>query len=131
MASERVEFVYTGGGLPKKRTWSEIEALVAHVSVPPSVTVIEAGAFQNCTTLREVELCDGLRRIKSEAFRGCSSLERIVIPSTVEVIERRAFMNCSRLVEVELWSGLTQIEDEAFYDANLLSASLSHQVSKK
>ena len=54
-----------------------------------------------------------------------------MIPSTVEVIERRTFMNCSRLVEVELWSGLRQIEDEAFYDAILLSASLSHQVSKK
>ena len=120
MASERVEFVYTGGGLPKKRTWSEIEALVTHVSVPPSVTVIEAGAFQNCTTLREVELCDGLRRIKSEAFRGCSSLERIMIPSTVEVIERHAFMNCTRLAQVKLLSGLRQIEEKAFNECNSL-----------
>jgi hypothetical protein len=93
MASERVEVVYTGGGPPDSET-AEGEAWqsVTHVRISPSVEAIEAGAFQDCQLLRVVDLCGGkLRHIEMEAFRNCTSLERIRIPSTVEAVGSYAF----------------------------------------
>ena len=122
MASERVEFVYTGGGSPESET-AEGEAWrsVTHVRISPSVEAIEAGAFRDCILLREVDLCGGkLRRIEDEAFMNCTSLERIHIPSTVEVFGRNAFINSTRLAELELSKGLKEIQSEAFHGCKSL-----------
>ncbi len=62
------------------------------------------GAFACCTTLEEVELCDGISEIGYAAFMYCSSLKKLTIgnvPSPIEVgIE--AFAACGELSEVYL-----------------------------
>ncbi len=55
---------------------------------------------------------EGLERISSEAFYGCTSLEQISIPSSVKVIK-----NCTQLMNVELREeGLERISSEAFWN---------------
>lgn len=120
MSSERVECFYTGGGGPPKKNKSESKAWrkVTHVRVSPTVAAIDTGAFSNCRSLREVELCDDglLRIIEFESFLSCKNLERMKIPSSVEVIGRNAFIHCERLAELELCVGLKQIEQKAFHN---------------
>ena len=83
MAEEsNTEFVYTEGVV--------VPHDVVRVRVHPSVTVIPHGKFQNCTQLKEVELCDGLLEIGGSAF-AFTSIKRINIPSTVKTIGRCAF----------------------------------------
>lgn len=70
------------------------------VSIPASVTAIERCAFDNCSSLQELELVDGLQSIGSQAFYGCSKLPSVVIPSTVTAIQPTAFTACKSMVEM-------------------------------
>jgi hypothetical protein len=69
--------------------------------------------FIGCSKLMNVELCEGLEIIDSEAFEDCSSLERIIIPSTVNFIAGDAFEGCERLVAIEFCEEIEQFVNEA------------------
>jgi hypothetical protein len=101
-------FLYTG------QSREEIPGDITHVKMDPSVKEIHEGAFNECGQLINVELCEGLERIKSQAFENCRSLQCIVIPSTVKVIGEDAFHGFRQLINVELNEGLERIDDRAF-----------------
>ena len=100
---------------------------------------IYCGAFQNCTSLKEIELPDSLLEIDYDAFRGCTSLsevtfgdslttigtstfmgtavETIYIPANVTTIGASAFRNCYDLTTVTFDENcaITEINSELFY----------------
>lgn len=57
---------------------------------------IGEGAFQGCSSLKEVSLNDGLETISSLAFAMCDNLKSITIPSSVTTIESGAFMGIEK-----------------------------------
>ncbi|MBP5621724.1 MAG: leucine-rich repeat domain-containing protein [Thermoguttaceae bacterium] len=59
--------------------------------VSASVKVIADGAFEDCVSLKTIELEEGVEKIGSRAFTGCSSLSTIVIPDSVSAIPDDAF----------------------------------------
>lgn len=71
-----------------------------YFAVPAGVTAIEAGAFQDCVRLTNIELPEGLVGIGADAFVGCDSLTSITLPDTVATIEDGVFNDCPSLVEV-------------------------------
>ena len=87
---------------------------VPHIKVDPSAEWIRARAFRDSTNLIHVELVEGLEKIETMAFDGCTSLESIIIPSTVNRILYEAFKGCTQLIHVELFGGLEKIEWRAF-----------------
>ena len=91
---------------------------VVRVRVHPSVTVIPEKAFYQQRKLEEVELCEGLLEIGSNAFGGSWTkscvFKRIRIPSSVKVIGSNAFYYCKKLETVELCEGLLEIGEHAF-----------------
>jgi len=109
-ADGRVDFLYTG------QDWTEIPRNVTHVRIDPSVKVVKGSAFNRCSQLVEVELCEGLQAIGPSAFSDCISLKCIKggIPSTVRVIDREAFLCCEQLVEAKFREGLRTIAYCAF-----------------
>ena len=70
--------------------------------------------IDDCSTLVEVVLNDGLQRIGGSAFARCISLIRIDIPPSVTVIDDFAFSYCTALEEVVLHEGLKTIGGSAF-----------------
>ncbi len=52
---------------------------------------IADGAFEDCVSLKTIELEEGVEKIGSRAFTGCSSLSTIVIPDSVSAIPDDAF----------------------------------------
>ena len=107
-AAPEAAFLYDGQhsvGIPQD---------VTHVQVDPSVKVIGDRAFDRCTLLRSVKLCEGLESIQQLAFADCTSLESIAIPSTVQVVGVDAFRGCTKLRSVELCEGLERIDRGAF-----------------
>ena len=66
--------------------YQDIPRDVMHVRVDPSVTEIYPCTFQKLRHLVHVELCEGLKSIHTQAFKGCRSLHSIRIPSTVNFI---------------------------------------------
>lgn len=64
--------------------------------------------------LVDVELPEGLLIIKQNAFKGCTSLERITIPSSVGRIDNGTFENCFNLKEMTV---LTDVPPALGYTA--------------
>lgn len=68
-----------------------------------TVRKIEVGkeVFTNCTSLKKIELPDGLDTISAGMFSGCSALTYIFVPNTVTTVGSNAFGGCSALTEIE------------------------------
>ncbi|MBR4034449.1 MAG: leucine-rich repeat protein, partial [Clostridia bacterium] len=74
---------------------------VEEINLPASLREIGSCAFQECHSLVNIELNEGLRVIGSYAFMNISA-ERIEIPASVESIGGGAFASCWQLGELIL-----------------------------
>ena len=114
------------------------ESALESIDVPPTVTNLGTGVFAGCANLSEVTGLEGLTVIPEHTFRGCTSLksieipegitcissaftasgiESVQIPSTVEdMIE--AFYVCGKLKEVNIPNGANI--QRAFYSCTAL-----------
>lgn len=74
---------------------------------------------KNLTEVTE-EMLDGITKIKTAAFAGCSSLPSITIPASVTSIGRAAFQECTSLtsVTVRATTPPTLVNSNAFSDAH-------------
>ena len=89
--------------------WRSLES----IQIPESVRYIGKGAFQNCESLREVELPSGLTEISEDLFNH-SGLVSITIPENVTSIGAGAFEGCVRLAYIDFSDNVTEIGDRAF-----------------
>lgn len=71
--------------------------------------VIGASVFENCQTIKEVLIPDGVEQISKCAFLGCTNLERVIIPDSVHFIGASAFKNCVNLKQIDLPSELERL----------------------
>ena len=78
------------------------------------MTSIGDGAFQNCYSLTQINIPDGVISIGSYAFNSCYSLTQINIPDSVTSIEASAFQNCKCLNDILLESKPTLSNTNAF-----------------
>lgn len=71
------------------------------IIIPQLITEIPESAFFRCSQLTKVELPEGLRRISTKSFSECESLCIIKIPRTVLDIHGDAFLNCKKLTHIQ------------------------------
>jgi len=110
-------FTYTGDGCVPKN--------VVVVQVHSSVVDIRKSEFERCRYLRVIVLNEGLKKIGTQAFTGCCSLQSISFPSTLTEVDESAFNSCISLREVVLNDGLERIGEGVFsLCRSLLSVSL-------
>lgn len=69
---------------------------LTHIVIPATynglpVTAITSSGFNGYTSMRSIDLPEGLTTINSQAFRGCTLLSTVTIPSTVTSIGSQAF----------------------------------------
>lgn len=100
------------------------------VTMPKSIRRIEREAFAD-SSVRKVELSEGLISLEYGAFRDCNRLEAVTIPGGVESIGVSAFMGCHNLKTVEILPGVTAIEDKAFLDCYELETVIIPDSVKK
>jgi hypothetical protein len=94
---------------------------LSSVTLPNTVTNIEAGAFQGCTSLTSVTIPNSVVSIGAGAFTGCTTLTNLVIPSSVTSIGAGAFQGCTSLTTITLPSTTTTISATAFQGSTSLS----------
>ena len=70
-----------------------IPKLVMYRGSQYTVTSI-GSAFQECSTLRTVEIPNTVTKIGDYAFKGCTSIRSIKIPNSVIIIGKWAFERC-------------------------------------
>ena len=90
------------------------------ISIPSSLTTLEAYVFASCTSLTSVTIPDGVMSIESYAFAWCDSLESVVIGNGVTSIGNGTFRDCSSLGSITIGSGVTGIAAYAFENCTSL-----------
>jgi len=76
-----------------------------------------ANAFDNCYTLQEIILPNGLTKIETKSFRNCVGLWKVQLPPSLKTIESFAFSNCRYLERVNIPDNITIIGTNPFrYD---------------
>ena len=68
------------------------------------------------------EMLDGITKIRSYAFRDCTSLTSVTIPNSVTSIGDSAFRNCSSLTSITIPNNVTSIRDSAFSQCTSLTS---------
>lgn len=64
--------------------------MIEEVILPESILIIKPDAFNGCSSLKHVNLPEGLRYIHYEAFGSCA-LEEVTLPDSLEHLGIRAF----------------------------------------
>ena len=85
------------------------------VKVAATVKTIGEGAFENCISLKNMEL-PWIEAIGSNAFSGCSNLETVLLGESFINTGNRAFFNCTSLKEITIPDSV--IEKEPFTYCN-------------
>ena len=75
---------------------------------------ISANQFNGWTSLRQVEVCEGVDEVHSAAFFKCSRLEKVVLPDSLKRIGAYVFGDCFALREVRCGKGLLDVGHAAF-----------------
>ena len=94
------------------------------INIPDGVIIIGDCTFKGCSALETVNISDSsqLASIEYAAFYGCSALTSINIPDGVTTIEQSAFQDCSALTSITIPGGVTSIGGSAFKGCSALTS---------
>lgn len=88
---------------------------ITSITIPAKVTSIGEAAFNNCGSLKKVEiLSKSMKNIPQDAFAACRSLTSIKLPASLTTIGEGAFSSCISLKAITLPAKVNSIGDRAF-----------------
>ncbi|MBR4628575.1 MAG: leucine-rich repeat domain-containing protein [Ruminococcus sp.] len=94
--------------------WYNYSSDITEVVIENGVTRIGSAAFYGCSMLISVTIPDSVTRIGNSAFSECSNLTSVTIPDTVASIGDHAFYYCIRLKSVTIPESVKGIGCNAF-----------------
>jgi len=93
--------------------FSDTEGHISELSLPDTVTVIDAFAFSD-SKIEAIHLPDSLKEIGQGAFARARCLRSITIPGSVKTFGYGVFEGCSNLEKVVFEEGFTDIPEDIF-----------------
>ena len=90
------------------------------VVIPNTIKKITFRCFEACTALKSVKFEKGspIQELVGSCFKGCSSLEEVILPDNLSFIGTESwgetFALCTSLKTINLPKSVTTIKDEAF-----------------
>lgn len=105
---------------------------INHISLSQDSTFTDVPdhCFSHCEKLQEISLPHNLTGIMAYAFNNCSTLKQINIQDTqLRIIGTAAFANCTKLSGYTLPQTCTQIGDEAFMNTSIFGIEIAKEVS--
>lgn len=103
-------------------TWTKIVFPNATKPQNAGTTVIAAGVFTSCTTIRSLVIGTSVKSIGRNAFDGCSNITSLDVLYGVTKIDANAFYGCTGLTRVVLPESLTEIGANSFEKCTSLSS---------
>ena len=103
------------------------------VQIPNTIEIIGLNAFAYCTSLWQVQFAPQgvLKQIESNAFIGCSALNKFIFPETVLSIGSHAFADCLALEGIILPDNITELSSGIFFNCEkLTSVTLGSKLTK-
>lgn len=93
------------------------------------VTSIGGAAFDNCTTLKTIDLPSTATTLGNASFQSCSNLESVTLPEGITTLPIATFNICRKLTSILLPSSLTTIKEGAFSDSGITSITIPANVT--
>ena len=87
---------------------------LVNLVVPASVGEVLPSAFRGCSSIQTVVISEGIEIISDSAFASCINLNSVVISEGIEVIADSAFAGCAKLKYVSISHSLKSIGNSAF-----------------
>jgi len=104
--------------------------LVEELVVPDGVGKIGSYAFSGCSNFTKIELPNTVTNIMAGAFSYCRGLTSVAIPNSVTSIGSCAFRNCSGLMSMTIPDGVTSIGSETFSGCtNMTNVTIPYSVA--
>lgn len=99
------------------------DTTVTTVTIPKSVEIIDAGAFEGCIALKTVKFTTGskLKTIGYNAFKN-TAITSITLPTGVTSIGSGAFYNCTALKKAVIKTKDTTVASNMFYGCKALNS---------
>ena len=118
VASENSNYVSVNGVLYNKDKTTIICYPVGkkgnNYKIPDGVTKVGSSAFIGCSSLTSITIPNSVTEIGYSVFEGCTNLKSITIPNGVTSIGDSAFEGCTSLKSITIPNGVTSIGDSAF-----------------
>ena len=80
------------------------------------------GVFENCISLKDIELPRSITRIPDFTFAGCRKLKKVVVWGENIHVGKCAFKDCRSLCSIEFKGGMDCIDEAAFAGCKRLKA---------
>ena len=90
--------------------------------IPDGVTKVDSSAFIGCSSLTSITIPNSVTEIGYSVFEGCTNLKSITIPNGVTSIGDSAFEDCTSLKSITIPNSVTSIGDSAFEDCTSLTS---------
>lgn len=87
---------------------------ITTISMPEDIKFIDYGCFQNCKSLKSINLPSNIEIIYSCAFKN-SGITEIVIPDMVATVASSAFENCVALKSITIGKSVHTLAGSCFY----------------
>jgi len=94
---------------------------MSRISINNGLKKIGSECFDGCTRLEEIDLPDGLEELGDQAFAR-SGIKHVTIPGTVKTVRESTFYDCEKLEEATICEGTERIGDSAFEGCKSLSS---------
>lgn len=106
---------------------SGVESLI----LPRDVRSVGEGSFAG-SSIREIEIPEGVEALGDYAFYGCRDLTSVKLPKSLKTIGKGAFGNCTALTTIDLSAtGISELPERAFSGAvNLADVTLPSNLLK-
>ena len=89
------------------------------------IDAIGAHAFENCRSLREINIPESVTTIQALVFSGCTSLTTITLPKGIISVLGNAFQDCTGLKEIRVHASVPpKAYYQAFYRVNTETCKL-------
>ena len=95
--------------------WNSYRSSIKSINIKDGVTSIGSWAFAGCSTLTDVAISESVTTIGNNAFRECNILEEITFPTGLTQLGAEVFYECRNLKTATLPEGLSSIETSTFY----------------
>lgn len=100
--------------------WLKYSSSIKNVNIEEGITSICSYAFRKCTALTSINIAQSVTSIGNLAFVGCSALPTVKLPDNLTVLGESAFSDCVSLMDITIPSQLREIEWNTFASCTAL-----------
>ena len=109
--------------------WFDYRGQVEKIQISEGITYLGEAAFYEFSSITDVVLPSGLKKMGVAAFANCYNLSRVTLNDNLQILPDYVFQN-TRLTDIAIGKNVQQISNLAFFNCLIESISVAEENSK-